>query len=114
MKVNLKRLCSQRQQIKRSLAYSKELTGRTDAQTDNLRDGRMWARTISQRESQREGEREGDRQASRTCGAARQEVGSGGDDDDDDEADADENMRLKLTTKRWCRSEGEEEQQWEL
>lgn len=50
---------------------------------------------------------EGDRQASRTCGAARQEVGSGGDDDDVDEADADENMRLKLTTKRWCRSEGD-------
>lgn len=73
-----------------------------------MRDGRMWARTISQRESQREGEREGDRQASRTCGAARQEVGSGGDDDDDDdEVDADENMRLKLTTKRWCRSEGD-------
>lgn len=106
MKVNLKRLCSQRQQIKRSLAYSKELTERTDAQTDNMRDGRMWARTISQRER---GRREtGDkRQASRTCGAARQEVGSGG---DDDAADADENMRLKLTTKRWCRSQEELEE----
>lgn len=49
------------------------------------------------------------RQASRTCGAARQEVGSGGDDDAAD-ADADENMRLKLTTKRWCRSQEELEE----
>lgn len=45
------------------------------------------------------------RQASGTCGAARQEVGSGGDDDADDDGDddGDENMRFTLTTKRWCR-----------